>query len=164
MVRALAGFDARPLLSSPPTALNFETPHATDDLLLTGGENSLSRVFIQAKRGLNFSALEDSELASVFQQFVAQYAAAARSDSTRDPGATPPHSRETLILATDPSSSPALRSAASWTRNDHAACACSGSESVRFPANGTAAERRRGGNLQRRKATHRPGVAAVGSR
>lgn len=109
MVRALAGFDARPLLSSPPTALNFEIPHATDDLLLTGGENSLSRAFIQAKRGLNFSALEDSELASVFQQFVAQYAAAVLSDASRDPSATPPHSLETLVLATDPSSSSRVR-------------------------------------------------------
>jgi hypothetical protein len=104
----VGGFDARPLLPAAPTAIDFETPHPTDDLFLTEGGTKPDRAYIQAKRGLRFSSQYDSELAAVIEQFVDQYAA-AHADASGDASSSAPHRREAIILATDLSSSSRVR-------------------------------------------------------
>jgi hypothetical protein len=59
-------------LPGNPTKVSFETPTAVDDVLVN---TDAGEIYIQAKRTITLSEKEDSELASVADQFVRQFRA-----------------------------------------------------------------------------------------
>jgi len=76
----LAGLSIPFMARGQPTTLSMETNEAIDDLQVSFANGA--RSMMQAKRSLSFSTLPNSELASVFEQFVIQsiHAASDKSD------------------------------------------------------------------------------------
>lgn len=73
-VAMLRRFDIASWIDAPSTIsidrVSFETNHPTDDLLVSSGDVQL---FVQAKRSLSLSALDESEFRGVVRQFVCQW-------------------------------------------------------------------------------------------
>ncbi|MGV9913024.1 hypothetical protein [Streptomyces tendae] len=99
-------------LNSRIHEIAFETGDAIDDLTISGHE---FQFFVQAKRTISLSELEDSEYSSVISQFVSQYVSRTKT-------------QQRYILATSPSSSSritkdlrkittAARLNENWTKN-----------------------------------------------
>jgi len=75
----LAGLPVHSMARGQPTAISMETNEAIDDLQVSFANGP--RSMMQAKRSLSFSTLPNSELASVFEQFVVQSLQAAGDES-----------------------------------------------------------------------------------
>ena len=92
----------RPALSIGPDGAaayaRFETPEPIDDIL--AGSAKGGHAFVQAKRTLSLSSAEDSELASVIDQFVRQYVSVGGAPDTRPWRSRPLNSsKDRLVLA-----------------------------------------------------------------
>lgn len=85
----------------------FETPEPVDDLLVGTVDNH--QAFVQAKRTLTLSATEDSDFASVVDQFVRQYLSTLSASSEPPLSRIPGVRMDRLVLATTSESSLPLR-------------------------------------------------------